>query len=235
MATETTTSLSDSSDSLGSAPENAQNAILPAETGISALGAADLLDLQSLLLRHDRFTTAAAALCNTLSRRLACSRVSLGLRRQQVTRLMAVSNSVAKRHEGEEFLAIATAMDEAVDQHASLSLPIDPGAQPHITLAHAELARRTGGGCLLTLPLAAAGAITLERPAGKPFSPEETRQLEQLVSLTGPLLLLKWEVDRPLPQRLGDALGAFWSKLRGPGHTTLKVGEIGRASCRERV
>jgi len=230
MATETTTSLSDSGDSLGNAPENVQsvqNALLPAESNVGTLGSADLLDLQSLLLRHDRFTTAAAALCNTLSRRLACSRVSLGLRRHQVTRLMAVSNSVAKRHEGEEFLAIATAMDEAVDQHASLSLPIDPGAQPHITLAHAELARRTGGACLLTLPLAAAGAITLERPAGKPFSPEETRQLEQLVSLTGPLLLLKWEVDRPLPQRLGDVLGAFWGKLRGPGHTTLKVSVAG--------
>lgn len=172
MTIESTTSLSHGDEGLAAGHEDAH---LLTNSGAGALNQADLLDLQSLLLRHDRFDTAAAALCNSLSTRLACSRVSLGLRRNQVTRLMAVSHSVAKRHEGEEFQAIAAAMDEAVDQHVSLCLPIDPSAQPHITLAHAELARRTGGACVLTLPLAAAGAITLERPAGRLFGTEEMR------------------------------------------------------------
>lgn len=187
------------------------------------LGAQDLLDLQGALLQHARFALAAAALCNGLAARMACTRVSLGIRRREVARLAAVSHSVAQRHEGEDFQAIAAAMDEAIDQRSSIGLPEAPNAQPRVTLAHAELARRTGGGCLLTLPFTTEAAFTLERPADKPFSEADIHSLEQMAALTGPVLMLKWAADRPLPQRLSTALRTGWRALAGPGHAGKKA------------
>lgn len=200
-------------------------------TALGGIGPAEVLSLQATLLNHRHFAPAATALANELAGLLHCDRVSIGITRNGATRLEAVSHSSTERHGGDDFMAITAAMDECVDQQAAILYPQPSRAQPRITLAHAALANRMGGGTLLTLPLVERlevfGAITIESQQGVGFEEEEVTKLEHMAGLIGPLLAVKREVDLPLRRRLGDKLAATWRKLVGPGHTTLKVASVG--------
>lgn len=196
-------------------------------TALGGIGPAEVLSLQATLLHHRQFAPSATALANELAGLLHCDRVSIGISRNGATRLEAVSHSSTERHGGDDFMAITAAMDECVDQQAAILYPQPSRAQPRITLAHAALAKRMGGGTLLSLPLVdrleVFGAITIESQQGVGFEEEEVTKLEHMAGLIGPLLAVKREVDLPLRRRLGYKLAATWRKLVGPGHVTLKV------------
>lgn len=202
-------------------------------TALGGIGPAEVLSLQATLLNHHRFAPAATALANELAALLHCDRVSIGMVRNGATRLEAVSHSSTERHGGDDFLAIAAAMDECVDQQAAILYPQPSRAQPRITLAHAALAKRMGGGTLLTLPLVdrlqVFGAITIESLQGVGFAEEEVTKLEHMAGLIGPLLAVKREVGLPLRRRLGQRLADFWRRLIGPGHVSLKAATAGLA------
>lgn len=201
------------------------------QTALGGIGPAEVLGLQSTLLAHRRFGPAATALANELAALLHCDRVSIGLVQDGAVRMAAVSHSSSENHGGDDFLSIAAAMDECVDQQAAILYPPPSRGQPRITLAHAALAKRMGGVTLLTLPLVegmdVVGALTIESQQGVGFSEAEVTRLEHMAGLIGPLLLLKREASRPALQRIGRGLRSGWRKLTGPGHVTLKTATAG--------
>lgn len=200
-------------------------------TALGGIGPAEVLSLQATLLHHRQFAPAATALANELAGLLHCDRVSIGITRNGATKLEAISHSSTERHGGDDFMAIAAAMDECVDQQAAILYPQPNRAQPRITLAHAALAKRMGGTTLLTLPLVdrleVFGAVTIESQQGVGFEEEEVTKLEHMAGLIGPLLAVKREVDQHLRRRLALKLTDFWRHLTGPGHTSLKAATAG--------
>jgi hypothetical protein len=195
-------------------------------------GSAEILGLQATLLSHRRFPTAATALANELAGLLRCDRVAIGILRKGATRLEVVSHSSSERHRGEAFAAIEAAMDECVDQQATIVFPPPEHSPPRITLAHADLARR-GAAAVLTLPLVdqsrVFGAITLDRMDGPDFELQEVARIEHLAGLIGPLLAVKREAETPLLRQIGRRFGAVWRKFTGPGHVMVKVSTAGVA------
>ncbi|NTV87074.1 MAG: GAF domain-containing protein, partial [Burkholderiaceae bacterium] len=198
---------------------------------LAGIGPGEILSLQATLLSHRRFAPAATALATELAGLLHCDRVSIGLVQNGATRLEAVSHSSSERHGGDDFMALTAAMDECVDQQATILFPQPSQSQPRITLAHANLARRDGGGALLTLPLVDQlvlfGAITFESMRGTGFEAEEVAKLEHMMGLIGPLLAVKREADMPLWRRLKNSATSVWRKLTGPGHATVKAATAG--------
>ena len=88
----------------------------------------------------------------------------------------------------------AAAMDEAVEQAASIVFPVAPGGRPRIAVAHAEVARR-GVGRLATIPLVSAerivGAVMLEFVPSASGGAGVVASGEHLAFLVAPVLELK--------------------------------------------
>jgi multidrug efflux pump subunit AcrA (membrane-fusion protein) len=117
-------------------------------------------------------------------------------------------------------------MDEALDQRAALTIP-PPQDDPNATRAHAALSRDREGAALLTVPFRAAdrfvGAATFERPAERPFAPEEVARLDFVVALAGAALAEKRAADRTLLAVARDAAWAQLKRLFGPRHPGRKA------------
>lgn len=162
--------------------------------------AESVLDFQATLLSHDRFDEAATAFATDLALKLGLDRVSIGLTERGQTQVKAISHSVDILAKHETHRRIAAAMDEAIEQTAVIIHPETVDSQPRLILAHAALARGSGNH-ICTIPLInngrIFGAITLERSATSQFKKDEISALENLTSLLGPILLLKWNEERP--------------------------------------
>src|SRR5262249_52275473 len=106
--------------------------------------------------------------------------------------------------------------------------------QEHVVRAHEALSREHGQNAICTVPLAednrVLGAITLERPANKPFDAETIQLCEHVGVLLGPVLELKRREDRWIGRKALDSLTAFFERLFGPRHVGLKLGAIAVAA-----
>ena len=174
-----------------------------------------LLQLQAELLGRKRFNEAVTALAQQLASSLKCDRASFGWREQNGIRVVAASY-VAEMHARQETVRlVAAAMDEAVEQGATLIYPEGDAASPHITLAHHELAQRQGYG-LCTVPLAhegrIIGALTLERRDGS-FTPSEAAHIARVATMIAPVLALKYENGLPVWRRIRRDLKARLDRL----------------------
>ena len=81
------------------------------------------LMLQAVALSHDRFQAAATAFATALAAAFGCDRATLGFVRQGNAEPVAVSHGSDAALVGPGFDAIAAAMDEAIQQGASIRLP----------------------------------------------------------------------------------------------------------------
>ncbi|MEK7861941.1 MAG: GAF domain-containing protein, partial [Chloroflexota bacterium] len=127
-----------------------------------------VLETAAVAVGHERFYAAATGFVTALATRLGCDRVSLGFVRGGRTQVRAISHSAHFRKQANLVSAIGVAMDEALDQHATVVHPPDAGRGALITRAHVELARVHGAGAVCSIPLASGGrtfgVLTLERP-----------------------------------------------------------------------
>src|SRR5438128_2274089 len=103
-----------------------------------------MIEMQSSMLSHASFEAAAADFATRLAVMFRASRGSIGVLNRGASRVMAVSHGVTVDFRQELMALIAAAMDEAIDQAASIVYP-DVGTQPRIVIAHAALMRRHGG------------------------------------------------------------------------------------------
>jgi hypothetical protein len=98
-----------------------------------------VLEVVAAAAAHDRFVAAGTALATDLASRLKCDRVTVGFVHGGQIRIEAVSHSAQFKERTNLMRAIATAMDEAVDQQATVAVPPPPGSSPLVRRAHDAL------------------------------------------------------------------------------------------------
>ncbi len=186
-----------------------------------------VLDLLVSAVEQERFQPAAMALVTQMATKLGCDRVTLGFEEREKLRVKALSHSAEFGKQMNLVRAIESAMDEAVDQRATIVYPLPDDAAPLVIRAHSELVRQHGSGAVLTVPIKSdgklLGGLTLERPADRPFGPETVELCESVAALVGPVLNTKRKEERWLIIKAKDAAAAQVENLVGPGHLLLKV------------
>lgn len=192
----------------------------------TTVDAGAILQLQAAILSRQHFDEAAATFATLTAQLLGIERICVGfLENGQVT-LVAISHGAALDAHQEINRNLAAAMEEAIDQSATLSFPHTASGHPRITLAHAELVQRNGGS-LCTVPIvslgAIVGAVTAERDSIDPFSAQQIALLEQVVALVGPLLALKGDSQRPWRKQVWEILRKIRARLTGPDEHQLKL------------
>ena len=184
------------------------------------------LSLQAIVLQHADSVRASTAFASEMASAFSCGRVTVGFVQRGFTRLAAVSNGSDETLVGEVFDPIVAAMDEAVEQGASVHVPMhsEPGgANPRagsvIRLAHGRLLQRQGG-AVASIPIVhldeVVGAVTFEWAHRPPGFELVVDALEHIVSLIGPVLHLMHSGEAPWHERALAALRRAWQRLRAP-------------------
>jgi RND family efflux transporter MFP subunit len=190
-----------------------------------------LVSLVATLVTHERFHGAAVALVTALSTRLGCDRVSLGFVRNGNVHVEALSHSAQFGKDTNLIHAIGTAMEEALDQQRSIVFPDESPAVGVVMRWHAELAQQYGNGAVCSIPLKGhndiVGAITLERPANRPFDGDTIELCESICALVGPTLEIQRRDDRMIVQKIVDAARSQLATLIGPRHVAAKLAVFG--------
>lgn len=189
-----------------------------------------VLDLMASTLGHESFFAAATAFATAVATRLQCERVSVGFLRRGHARVRAVSHNADFGHRTELARGLGAAMDEALDQEATVVSPPPPGAPARVTIAHEALIREHDTGSVCTMPLAngtrLVGALTLERAHGRLFDQGTVELAEALAAVAGPVLDLQRREDRWVFGKLTDAFVRTLGRLIGPRHVGLKLAVV---------
>lgn len=187
----------------------------------------NLLHLAASTLEQATFSDAATALATELASALACTRVSVGARSGRYMQVRALSHSASFDHKSNSMRDIAAAMDEALEQDESITLPAPAGPAVLIRRAHKTLAANSSNPSICTLPITWQNetflAITLERNNEHAFNAQEQQTLQQLMHLLAPILFLQLQAERSILTRIADRLRDFSKKLAGPRHGKLKI------------
>jgi Barrel-sandwich domain of CusB or HlyD membrane-fusion/GAF domain len=186
-----------------------------------------VLEVVASAAAHDRYAGAATALVTDLATRLNCDRVSIGFVHGGQIKIEAVSHSAQFKERTNLLRAVAAAMDEAVDQNATILVPHPSGSAPLVRRASADLVTEHGSGAVCTVPMLVsgkpAGALTLERSAGRPFDAATVELCEAIAGLAGPML----DVHRREDRWFGARIAGWWREklahLFGPRHGGLKL------------
>ncbi len=185
------------------------------------------LDLLVSVVEQERFQQAAMALVTQLAMKLGCDRVSIGFASGGHMRVKALSHSAEFGKQMNLVRAIEAAMDEAVDQQATIIFPLPENAPLLVTRAHAALSRQHGSGVICTIPIRSDGhfiaGLTLERPEEQVFDAETIELCETVAALAGPILNTKRREERWLITKAAESLQRQLKNLFGPGHLLLKI------------
>ncbi len=188
------------------------------------------LDILAGASEHRPLQAAAIDVVNALAIRLACRRVSLGLVRRNSIRLTAISHSAVFHEKTHVVASIENAMEEALDQRRSVSVPETPSTARRTAIAHADLAKAAGAQSVISVLMTGAGrpvgVLTLERDRGDTFDARDIQLLEAAAAMLGPLFELKVDANRLIAGRaVGGARGTF-AALLGRRHPALKLAAI---------
>lgn len=140
---------------------------------------AAVLDLVTLLNAETRFGGAAMRFCNELVPRFRCDRISLGWRREEYVRLLAMSHTEKFEKRMDAVRQLETAMEETLDQDEELLWPLPEGSGA-VCRDHEAFSREQGSPYLCSLPLRTDGevvAVLMCERHTAPFSASETGQL----------------------------------------------------------
>src|SRR5262249_15793498 len=156
--------------------------------------AAACLDLFAEIGEQPRLKETALALVNFLATRLHCDRVSIGtVRKNGSMRVRAISHSATFKNEGQVVDAIENAMEEAVEQEATIGFPTRPSDRT-VAMAHRTLAEiiKASSVSLVSVTLIdgkrrSIGAITFERHR-EPFGNDSLQLIETIAALLGPII-----------------------------------------------
>ncbi len=178
---------------------------------------------------QERFDGAAMALCNEISSRWKCDRVSLGFLKGRYVHLKAMSHTEKFSRKMKLVQDIESAMEETLDQDVEVVHPADPNAT-FVQRAADELSKRHGPTAVLSLPLRhdgqVASVVTLERPMDQPFQLEEIEAMRLAADLITPRLVSLHVHDRWFGARAAGAVRKGLASLVGSKHTWIKVAAI---------
>ena len=186
-----------------------------------------IVEIVAATLEHDRFQAAASTLVTQLAARLKCERVSLGHLRGHHVRVEVVSRSASMDRRTKLATAIGAAMEEAVDQDATVLYPERPDGNFQVVRSHTELAAQHGAKSICTVPLIhqgkAVGAITFEHKDPRRFDVEVLALCETVAALVGPILEDRRRQSRWLGGRLSQEIRSFTEMLFGSGNLFVKL------------
>lgn len=189
-----------------------------------------ILDLMAACLEQTQFIAVAHTLVNELAQTLQCDRVSLGLKTGKEVLIHALSLSSQFEKQSVLTRLITNAMQETLDQKLMLVFPATGEQTQNILYAHEQLAKAQAGKSICTVPLVHAnklvGALTLERPADRPFDQQTLHLIQRMALLLGPVLTLKYEEEHWLHERVWQSTKSTWSQLTGRGQYTKKLSAI---------
>jgi multidrug resistance efflux pump len=188
--------------------------------------AAAALDLVAVANEHERADDAALAVANELAIRLGASRVAVGLSRDGAgVRIAALSHAAWFKRNSAMVRGLEAAMDEAMEQRATVRLPPLASDAVRIDVAHEALRAIWDCGSLATFPMAsrrgAAGAIAVLHE----HAPDEgaIRLGEAAAALLGPILDGKRRARRLVSGRLADGAREAAAAVAGPRHLAWKL------------
>jgi len=188
------------------------------------------LEIVAVALEQQTLGGTAISIATELATRLYCERVTIGLYEGDRIRLKALSHVAVFDRRSALVQDLEAAMEEAVDQDATVVYPPIPGPL-RVSLAHMPLVREHGSGQSWSVPLGSGdesvGAMTFERPPGSSVDEGTVRLCEDLAALLGPVLELRRDATASWFERVRSSLRATYSKLRAPGHLDLKAVALG--------
>ena len=196
--------------------------------------AAAALDLVAVANEHERPDAASIAVANELAVRLGAERVAIGLATGSGVRVAALSHTAWFKRRSAMVRALEAAMDEAMEQRATVRLPAAPSEAVRIQVAHEALRAvwETEGACT-TFPLLTdrgpAGAITVLHKEPPPDA--AIRLGEAASALLGPILYGKRRARRWVSGRLPDAMRDAAGLAIGPRHIAVKLGVLAGAAA----
>jgi RND family efflux transporter MFP subunit len=186
-----------------------------------------VLDLVASAVEHEGFQSGAMSLATRMATTLECDRVSVGFIVRSTVRVEVISHTADFGKETNLVRAIGNAMDEALDQQATVIYPLPSGDLPVVTRAHGELSKEHGSGAILTVPLEnngkIVGGLTLERSGDKPFDREVVDACEAVASLVGPILETRRKEERWLIRKVADSGADQLKKVIGAGYLVRKL------------
>jgi RND family efflux transporter MFP subunit len=183
------------------------------------------LEVAATALAADRFDAAAGATATEIALRLQASRVSIGWLTRRSIHVAGLSHAVGAGKKADATVNLTAAMEEAVDQGASLLFPLPGDEALPSRSAHARLTAQGGGPYVLTVPLTTqgriAGAITIERD--EPIDQDAIDLTEAIAALIGPVLGQMHLNERWLSTIAFHILTRAARQLLGPEHYVLKL------------
>jgi biotin carboxyl carrier protein len=195
--------------------------------------AATGLDLLAVAGEHRQIEASTMALANELAGRLQCDRVSIGIinHRRNGIDLKAMSHTANFIKKSPAVDAIENAMEEALDQNGSISLPAVASTTRRIAVAHRGLVDGAGGRAVVASVVIASrgrpiGVITLERYRDQPFDDREMVLCETVAGLVGPVIDLQNDNGRLISGRAVHMINDGTRALFGPRHPALKLAAI---------
>ncbi|MGI9341206.1 MAG: HlyD family efflux transporter periplasmic adaptor subunit [Gammaproteobacteria bacterium] len=202
--------------------------LLRAQSGTAENHLLTVVDMVATSLEHTTFQESATAVVAELARRIECERVTIGYVRRGNARIDAVSRSASADNRTALLRTIAAAMDEAIDQDATLVYPRAAAAQAQVVVAHEKLSTGYGSGSACSIPISVdgrlVGAVTLEHRETDHFDATKVALCEAVIALVGPILTGKRDAERWVGPRLLDSLRGQLAKLTGPRHARFKLG-----------
>lgn len=194
--------------------------------GERSTAAAGALDLLAVVQEHDRLDSSMLALCNALAARMRADRVSVGLVQQRRVRLLAMSHASTFKKRSTIAEAIEAAMEEALDQQATVAAP--PDARGGIVLQQQRLAAEAARGGVISFPVFDRGLViavaTVERAADDvPLEPAERLFVEASLALVGPAITLRQREERWIGGRLRARALDTGRALFGPRKPVAKA------------
>lgn len=186
------------------------------------------LDLIASSLEQEHFAVAAKNFVTELATQLACERVSIGFVHRGHARVEAVSHSAQFGKQMNLIRAIASAMDEAMDQLATIQYPPPEDSETFVTRNHAALAAQHGTTTVLTIPLfrqgRVYGVLCLERSdETTPFDAATVELCRSVAAVVGPVLEEKRSNDRWLFEKVFQSLHTQFTRLVGPEYFLRKL------------
>lgn len=205
-----------------------------AEAATTSDVAASCMDVAVTIGEQDRLEGMSVATVNELATALDCDRVSLGIVKSNgAIRLRAISHSARFKNEGRLIDAIENAMEEAVDQRATVAWPALASTERAVTMAHQALADVLRGRMPVLLSIVLpdgrgglVGTITLERHRDEPFDARTLRRAEAMAALIGPMVRQQLRADRLLAGRIIDVAGDGVAAILGRGRTGVKLAAL---------
>ena len=183
--------------------------------------------LMASVLKHDNSHKACMEIAASISNRLNCDRVTIGLRKGMVIRAECISHLASFDERTQLVRRIEASMEESIDQDTIITLPQLPDTDSVITKSHHEFQKNDSqNSSIATFPLRGRetfGAITLERSESSPFDSDTVEWCESVLSTIAPILELKRFEERSILNKLRDSLRKTCQSFMGPKHLKLKV------------